>query len=270
VLIADIGHEHLTQGATSMTSLLQGKVSLVTGAGAGIGRASALAFAREGAKVIVSDVNDKGGHETVSMIESKGGSAFFIHADVAKAGDVEKLVGGAVQKYGRLDCAFNNAGIEGVLAPTNECTDENFDRIIATNLKGVWLCMRYELNQMLEQGGGAIVNMSSVAGLIGFAGLPAYVASKHGVVGLTKTAALEFASKNIRVNTVCPGVIHTEMIDRLTHKEPAQEKAFTSLEPMGRMGKPEEVGEAAVWLCSPAASFVTGIAMAIDGGFVAQ
>ncbi len=253
-----------------MTSLLQGKVSLVTGASAGIGRASALAFAREGAKVIVSDVNDKGGLETVSMIESKSGTAFFIHADVAKAGDVEKLVGGAVKKYGRLDCAFNNAGIEGTLAPTNECADENFDRIIATNLKGVWLCMRYELNQMLKQGGGAIVNMSSVAGLIGFAGLPAYVASKHGVVGLTKTAALEFASKNVRVNAVCPGVIHTEMIDRLTHKEPAQEKAFTSLEPMGRMGKPEEIGEAAVWLCSPAASFVTGIAMAIDGGFVAQ
>ena len=253
-----------------MVQLLQDKVSLVTGAGAGIGRASALAFAREGAKVVVSDVNDKGGLETVRMIESKGGAAFFVHADVAKAGDVEKLVGGTVKKYGRLDCAFNNAGIEGALAPTNECTDENWDRIIATNLKGVWLCMRYEINQMLNQGGGVIVNTASVAGLVGFAGLPAYTASKHGIVGLTKTAALELAAKNVRVNAICPGVIRTEMIDRLTHRDPAEEKAFTSLEPVGRMGTPEEIGEAAVWLCSPAASFVTGLALAVDGGYVAQ
>ena len=253
-----------------MTQLLQGKVTLVTGAGAGIGRASALAFSREGAKVVVSDINDAGGQETVKMIEANGGAAVFIHSDVAKAGDVERLIGGAVKKYGRLDCAFNNAGIEGALAPTHECTDENWDRIIATNLKGIWLCMRYELNQMLKQGGGVIVNMASVAGLIGFAGLPAYTASKHGVVGLTKTAALEFAAKNIRVNAVCPGVIHTEMIDRLTHKDPGQERAFTALEPMARMGNPEEIGEAAVWLCSPAASFVTGVALAVDGGYVAR
>jgi NAD(P)-dependent dehydrogenase (short-subunit alcohol dehydrogenase family) len=170
-----------------------------------------------------------------------------------------------------LDCAFNNAGIEGQLAPTEACSEENFDRTIAINLKGIWLCMRREIQQMLRQGdGGAIVNMSSVAGLVGFAGLPAYVASKHGVIGLTKTAALEHAKDGIRVNAVCPGVIHTEMVDRLTGKDPATEKQFVELEPIGRMGTPKEIGAAAVWLCSTGASFVTGHALAVDGGFVAR
>jgi NAD(P)-dependent dehydrogenase (short-subunit alcohol dehydrogenase family) len=253
-----------------MSQSLRDRVSLVTGAGAGIGRAAALVFAREGAVVVVSDVDDRGGAETVKMIEAKGGTATYVHADVSQSGDVERLIGGTVKKFGRLDCAFNNAGIEGVLASTHECTDENWDRIMATNLKGVWLCMRHELNQMLRQGSGVIVNMSSVAGLVGFAGLPAYTASKHAVVGLTKTAALEYATKNIRVNAVCPGVIHTAMVDRITHKDAATERAFTALEPVGRMGTPEEIGEAAAWLCSPAASFVTGVALAVDGGFVAR
>lgn len=176
-----------------------------------------------------------------------------------------------VGTFGRLDCAFNNAGIEGNLASTVDCTEENFDRTLAINLKGTWLCLRAEIRQMLRQtDGGAIVNMSSVAGLVGFATLPAYVASKHGVVGLTKSAALEYAAQGIRVNAVCPGVIHTEMIDRITHEDPAVAQQFVDLEPVGRMGTPEEIAEAAVWLCSKAASFVTGHALAVDGGFLAR
>jgi NAD(P)-dependent dehydrogenase (short-subunit alcohol dehydrogenase family) len=176
-----------------------------------------------------------------------------------------------IHAFGRLDCAFNNAGIEGQLGSTAECSEENFDRTIAINLKGLWLCLRRELQVMLgQEGGGAIVNMASVAGLVGFESLPAYVASKHGVIGLTKTAALECATKGIRVNAVCPGVIHTEMIDRVTGRDPAIEQQFVNMEPMGRMGTPQEIAEAAVWLCSPAASFITGQALAIDGGLVAR
>ena len=180
-------------------------------------------------------------------------------------------MGATVQAFGRLDCAFNNAGIEGQLGSTAESSEENIDRTIAINLKGLWLCLRRELQVMLGQGGaGAIVNMSSVAGLVGFENLPAYVASKHGVIGLTKTAALECATRGIRVNAVCPGVIHTEMIDRVTGKDPAIEQQFVNMEPMGRMGTPQEIAEAAVWLCSPAASFITGQALAIDGGLIAR
>lgn len=250
---------------------MRNHVALVTGAGAGIGRAAALAFARRGATVVVSDVKDDGGEGTVQLIRSAGGAATYAHADVSRSTDVERLVTGSVKALGRLDFAFNNAGIEGVMAPSAECTEENWDKTVAINLKGMWLCMRFELQQMSRQEqGGVIVNMSSVAGLVGFAGLPAYVASKHGVLGLTKTAALEYAGKRIRVNAVCPGVIHTEMIDRITGKDPAQEGAFTALEPLGRMGTAEEVAEAVMWLCSPGASFVTGHALAVDGGFVAR
>lgn len=250
---------------------MRNHVALVTGAGAGIGRAAALAFARRGATVVVSDVKDDGGEGTVQLIRSAGGAATYAHADVSRSTDVERLVTDSVKALGRLDFAFNNAGIEGVMAPSAECTEENWDKTVAINLKGMWLCMRFELQQMSRQEqGGVIVNMSSVAGLVGFAGLPAYVASKHGVLGLTKTAALEYAGKRIRVNAVCPGVIHTEMIDRITGKDPAQEGAFTALEPLGRMGTAEEVAEAVMWLCSPGASFVTGHALAVDGGFVAR
>ncbi len=253
-----------------MSGCVAGKVALVTGGGSGIGRASALALAREGAKVVISDIVVAGGEETVRMVKTAGGEAIFVQADVSKPADVEALVNKVVEVYGRLDCAFNNAGIEGQLQQTVECSEENWDRTIAINLKGVWLCMKYEIPVMLKQGGGAIVNTASVAGLVGFRGLPAYVASKHGVVGLTKTAALEYAKSGIRVNAVCPGVIHTPMVERLFREQPQWGEAVQALEPVARMGKPEEVAEAVVWLCSDAASFVTGLAMAVDGGMVAQ
>ena len=253
-----------------MAGELEGKVALVTGAGAGIGRASALAFAGAGARVMVSDVVVDGGEETVGQIQAAGGEATFVRADVSQRTDVEALVRQTLETYGRLDCAHNNAGIEGELAATADCAEANWDRTITINLKGVWLCMRSEIPQMLQQGGGAIVNTSSVAGLVGFPNLPAYVATKHGVVGLTRTAALEYAEQGIRVNAVCPGVIQTAMIDRIVGGDAEAEAQFTALEPVGRMGSPAEVAQAVVWLCSDAASFVTGVAMPVDGGFVAQ
>jgi NAD(P)-dependent dehydrogenase (short-subunit alcohol dehydrogenase family) len=253
-----------------MQGRLQGKAALVTGGASGIGRAAALAFAREGAKVVVSDVVVAGGEETVTLIKAAGGEALFVKADVAKPAEVEAVIASVVAAYGRLDCAVNNAGIEGVMASTVDCTEENWDRIIAVNLKGVWLCMKAEIAQMLKQGGGVIVNIASVAGLVGFSGLPAYVASKHGVVGLTKTAALEYAKSGIRINAVCPGVIQTPMLERLFQSNPQAGEASAALEPVGRLGQPGEIAEAAVWLCSDAASFVTGLPMAVDGGFIAQ
>ena len=253
-----------------MAGLTEGKVVLVTGAGSGIGRATALVFAREGAKVVVSDIVVEGGEETVQQIKAAGGEAIFVKADVSKAADVEALITQTVETYGRLDCAFNNAGIEGGVKPTIDCTEEEFDRTIAVNLTGVWLCMKYEIQQMLSQGGGAIVNTASVAGLVGFPGLPDYVASKHGVLGLTKTAALEYAKSGIRVNAVCPGVIQTPMVERGAQLSPGFDELAVSMEPVGRFGQPSEIGEAVVWLCSEAASFVTGHPMTVDGGLVAQ
>jgi len=189
---------------------------------------------------------------------------------VVRAAEVETLITQTVAAYGRLDCAYNNAGIEGAFVSTTEYPEADWDRVLAINLKGVWLCMKYEIAQMLQQGGGAIVNTASGAGLVGVAGLSAYVASKHGVVGLTKTAALEYAKAGIRVNAVCPGVIQTPMVARLTSQRPEMAEALVAAEPMGRTGKPEEIAEAVVWLCSEAASFVTGHAMSLDGGYVAQ
>ncbi len=249
---------------------LDGKVALITGAGSGIGRASALVFAREGAKVALADIVVEGGEETVRMVKEAAGEAFFIKADVSNAAEVEAMVNTVVETYGRIDCAYNNAGIEGQLASTDEYPEDMFDKVIGINLTGVWLCMKYELPHMLKQGSGAIVNTASGAGLIGVAGMSAYVASKHGVVGLTKTAALEYAKSGIRVNAVCPGLIQTPMVERITNGHPQLGEALVAAEPIGRTGRPEEIAESVVWLSSDAASFVTGHAMSVDGGFVAQ
>ena len=249
---------------------LVGKVAIVTGASAGIGRATALALAVEGATVIVADIDDIRGAQVAAEIADKGGTARFVHADVSHDPQVAELVSRTVEEFGGLDVAFNNAGIEGTPAPTHECTPENWQRTLAVNLTGVWSCMRHEIPAMLERGGGSIVNCSSVAGLVGFATSPAYVASKHGVVGLTKTAALEYAEAGIRVNAVCPGVIATEMIERFTGGRPEAAAALIATEPVGRLGRPEEIADAVVWLCSDRSSFITGQAIAVDGGFVAR
>jgi NAD(P)-dependent dehydrogenase (short-subunit alcohol dehydrogenase family) len=253
-----------------MAGRVDGKIALVTGAGSGIGRATALVFAREGAKVLVADVVVDGGEETVRQIKAAGGEALFIKADMAKAAEVEAMVQKAVTTYGRLDCAHNNAGIEGATGRTADYREEDWDRVIRVNLTGVWFCMKYEISQMLKQGGGAIVNTASDAGLLGVPQMPAYVASKHGVVGLTKTAALEYAKSGIRVNAVCPGVIKTPMVERITGQRAGRAERMAAAEPVGRMGKPEEIAEAVVWLCSEAASFVTGLPMSVDGGIAAQ
>ena len=253
-----------------MPGRVDGKVALVTGGASGIGRATALTFAREGAKLVIADLNADGGQQTVHMITEKGGEAIFVRTDVSQAVAVQALISKAVETYGRLDCAHNNAGISGggrVL--TAEYTEDTWHQVIAINLTGVWLCMKYEIPQMLSQGSGAIVNTASVAGLIGGRGIAAYAASKHGVVGLTKTAALEYAQQGIRVNCVCPGVIQTPMTERGL-SDPEQKAQVIAREPIGRVGTPEEVAEAVVWLCSDATSFVTGHTMTVDGGYVAQ
>ena len=248
---------------------MTGKVALVTGGSSGIGRATALAFARDGAKVAVADLNIVGGQETASLIAGAGGGACFIEADMGEAASVAAMVEKTVETYGRLDYAHNNAGIEGVLKRTAEQAEEDWAPVIQINLTGVWLCMKYEIPHMLQQGGGTIVNTASGAGLIGVKRMAAYVASKHGVVGLTKTAALEYAKSGIRINAVCPGVIKTAMVDRVSGNRPDVLDKMIAAEPIGRTGQPEEIAEAVVWLCSDAASFVTGHAMAVDGGAVA-
>ena len=253
-----------------MAYLTKDKVALITGAGSGIGRAAAQIFAREGAKVAATDVNRASAEETVGMIREAGGEALGLQADVSEAAEVEAMVDAVVERYGRLDCAFNNAGIEGVLASTADYTEADWAPVIAVNLTGVWLCMKYEIPRLLETGGGAIVNTSSAAGLLGAPRMPAYVASKHGVIGLTKTAALEYAKSGVRVNSVCPGVIDTSMVGRLKERRPRMFEKIVRGEPIGRIGQPEEIAETAVWLCSDAASFVTGHAMSVDGGIVAQ
>jgi NAD(P)-dependent dehydrogenase (short-subunit alcohol dehydrogenase family) len=245
----------------------EGKVVIVTGASSGIGQATAFAFAREGAKVIVSDIQERDGVATVNAIKKENGEAHFIDCDVSSEEQVKSLVEKTIEKYGRLDCAYNNAGVEGAPSSTIECSTENWDKTININLKGVWLCMKYEIPAMLRNGKGSIVNCSSIAGLVGFETIPAYVASKHGVIGLTETAALEFAKNNIRVNAVCPGAIHTPMLDRFTHGE---EKTMAEQDPMGRVGRPEEIADSVLWLCSDKASYVTGQSIAVDGGWVAH
>ena len=244
------------------------RVALITGASSGIGRATAKAFAREGYATVLADLDEGQGRDAASECERDGAFSRFIRCDVSDETKVSELIAEIVSSYGRLDAAFNNAGMEGALAPTADTSTENFDRVIAVNLRGVFLCLREELRQMARQeSGGAIVNCSSVAGLVGLAGVPAYVASKHGVIGLTRTAALEYAQQNIRVNAICPGPIETPMLERLMAGMPGGRSGVLAAEPVGRLGSPDEIASAVVWLCSPAASFVTGHAMAVDGGW---
>jgi NAD(P)-dependent dehydrogenase (short-subunit alcohol dehydrogenase family) len=250
-----------------------GKVALVTGAGSGIGRASALAFARAGARVVVADLNADGGAETVRQIEELEGEAAFVAADVSDEAAVSRLVAQTVEAFGRLDFAHNNAGIGAPPSPLHEADRRAFDRVLAVNVVGVWLCLKYEARHMLASGaGGAIVNTASLAGLIGFPHNIAYATSKHAVIGITRTAALEYARRGIRVNAVCPAFVHTPMVDSFITSDPLHFNLdrLAGMQPMGRMGTPEEVAAAVVWLCSDAAAFITGIALPLDGGTTAR
>ena len=257
-----------------MPDLLEGKSALVTGAGSGIGRATSLEMARNGARVAVADVNEEGGRETVDAIEKAGGEAIFVRADVTSSQEVQNLIRTTVETFGRLDCAVNNAGIGGTRQDgrrfaTHEYPEEMWARILAVNLTGVFLCLQHEIRQMLEQGGGAIVNIASIAGLVGGFGTP-YTASKHGVVGVTRNSALEYARSGIRVNAVCPGVVETPMVAAVFGAVPGLEDRWREVEPIGRFSAPSEIAAAVTWLCSDAASFVTGVALPVDGGWTAQ
>jgi NAD(P)-dependent dehydrogenase (short-subunit alcohol dehydrogenase family) len=249
---------------------LKGKVAVVTGGASGIGRTAVELFAREGAAVVAADVTDDAGQQVADDIAAAGGSCTFLHVDISKESDVEAMIQMALSHYGRLDVLFNNAGIEGDQAPTAESTVENWDRVIAINLRGTFLCLKHGIAAMLPRGGGSIVNNASVAGLVGFAGIPAYCASKGGIVQLTRTAALEYATQGIRVNCLCPGVIDTPMVRRFTHGEAAATDQFTAMEPVGRLGRASEVAELALFLASDRSSFVTGAVIPVDGGFVAR
>jgi NAD(P)-dependent dehydrogenase (short-subunit alcohol dehydrogenase family) len=254
-----------------MAGIVEGKVALVTGGGGGIGRAAALAFAREGARVAVADFAAAAARDTVALINAAGGQAITLTGDVTRAKDVRAMLDDTVTAYGRLDCAFNNAGIapyqvDASGKKTADWSEETFDRMIAVNLKGVWLCMKEEIPRMQSQGGGAIVNTASIAGLIGLVTSSAYVAAKHGVIGLTKTAALEYADAKIRVNAVCPGFIKTQMTEETMRR---RGEAIMAQIPVRRMGEPGEIAEMVVWLCSDRASYVTGAAYNVDGGWMA-
>lgn len=247
---------------------LEGKVALVTGGASGIGRASALALAAEGAVVTVADLDEEGGGRTVELVAGAGGRAGFVRADMTSAADAEAVVAGVVAAHGRLDCAHNNVGITGAGGTVADYPEEEWDRVMAVNLKSVFLSMKYEIPQMVAQGGGAIVNTSSGAGLVGFPGLPAYVTSKHGVIGLTRAAALEYVKSGVRINAVCPGSTRTPMLEGFMGGDPKIEAMMAGGQPIGRLARPEEIAAAVVWLCSDAASFVVGHAMAVDGGAV--
>jgi NAD(P)-dependent dehydrogenase (short-subunit alcohol dehydrogenase family) len=244
-----------------------GKVVLVTGAASGIGRAIALAFG--GACVVVADVSIDGGHATAAMIVENGGKALFVQSNVTRAGDVEALVDKTINYYGRLDFAINNAAVEEERQPLADADDEQFDRIMNVNVKGVWLCMKYQLRQMLKQGGGAIVNMAGVAGLVGLPNHAIYAGSKHAVVGMSKSAAAEYAREGIRVNVLCPGAVKTPMLARLVERDAGSEKRLKASHPMGRFAEAAEIAQAALWLCSEGASYVNGHEMVVDGGYTA-
>ena len=250
-----------------MNEFFNDKVALVTGGGSGMGRATAKAFAKAGAKVVVADISDKSVHATVDEIVKGSGKALGICCDVANEAQVAAMVKQAVSTFGRLDAAFNNAGVQSPIAETADASGEEFDRVMAINLRGVWNCMKYELLQMREQGSGAIVNCSSLGGLVGIADRGFYHASKHGVLGLTKSAALEYAHRNIRINAICPGIIETPMVAGMMAKEEEAMKELMKEVPIGRLGQPQEIADAVFWLCSPGASYIIGHALVVDGGY---
>lgn len=252
--------------ATNQAGIFAGKVAFVTGAGTGIGRAAALAFAREGASVVVVGRVADDNQETVRLVEEQGGRAVAVACDVTQDADIQAALAQTIATYGRLDYAFNNAGVEQHKAPLAELDATEWDRIVTTDLRGTFLCMKHEIPLILQQGGGAIVNTSSGAGLVGVKNNAAYTAAKHGVIGLTRSAALDYADQNLRINAVCPGYIDTPMMDRFTHDSEKERAEVVKQEPIGRPGRPEEIAAAAIWLCSEAASFVVGHALAVDGG----
>jgi NAD(P)-dependent dehydrogenase (short-subunit alcohol dehydrogenase family) len=247
--------------------ILEDKVALITGGTSGIGKATALAFGAAGAKVVFSGRREPEGEDLANLIRNFGAECLFVRSDVASEADVQALIQKTVESYGRLDIAFNNAGIEGCLNPLHEQSSEDFDRLMGINVRGLFLCMKYEIQQMLTQGSGIIINNSSVLGLVGTAGFSPYVASKHAVMGLTRAAALDYAKLGIQINAVNPGFTATEMIERASHKNPALEQQLASLVPMGRIGKPEEIAATVVFLCSAAASYITGQSLVVDGGY---
>ncbi|ODR05130.1 oxidoreductase [Mycobacterium sherrisii] len=248
------------------TDEFSGRVAFVTGATSGIGQATAVAFGARGAAVVVADISADGCRETAEMINRVGGRAVAVTCDVTKTRDVQAALSTTVETFGRLDFAFNNAGVEQPVTPLVEVSDDEWNRVVDINLRGVFLCMKHEIPLMLDSGGGAIVNTSSGAGVSGFAGQAAYAASKHGVIGMTKSAALDYAKSNIRINAVCPGIIETPMMDRFCGGTPEGRQRVIDQEPVGRMGRPEEIASAVLWLCSDNAAFTIGHALVVDGG----
>lgn len=252
-----------------MTMFL-GKVALITGGSSGIGRATAIAFAKQGAKVVIASRRIQESEETVQLIRNAGGEAFFVRTDVSQEADVKTMVEKTIEIYGRLDYAFNNAGIDQLPTPLTEQTEETFDQIININLKGVWLSMKYEIHQMLKTGGGAIVNTASIGGLIGVPGIPIYIASKHAVLGLTKAVALEYIKSGIRINAISPGTVITDLFERSLGKDPQMKQKIMEMHPIGRAGTAEEIASAVLWLCSEGAGFTVGQSLTVDGGFTVQ